>query len=715
MIGALIIVVLIMTLSAVIVSSIIFSQNRQTSYSFLNQSISIIREDVRSKVDAMQTHAHQMATADTLSAQLNLLSMIDRSQELNMVGKEALRNVAISMYTICSVAGVDRSAMFDLEGRLLAFVVKRGNAYEIGYPLKSGFEIAVLEKDVKLDEDSWKQTSQVAGIPRTYAGEIPKDTQSDFAIIRELLSMVTLEPVMISKFNIETAQYEPAQIAFLSVVDGFGKSFVNRLGSLTGTQVNIFTEKGQSVGQLVDYDQLDFSIFPQNQDSWRLTEQEVVLSDIDLQEKSYFQGLLPIYSQSRPIAAIAALYSTDIAMDNTWQIITILSVVSLGCVLIIIPFSYFISGFIAKPMIKLSQTLTTVDETGDFSHRTEVVNWDETGRIAMAFNGLMDSLQSALGATNLVMRSVAGGDLSQSINGEFKGELKELQRNTNESIQLLSQAISQVQSACGQVNIQADDMSGSVKTMADSTMNQAGTIEEISSTLNIIADQIRENSENATQAQSFSKKTIETVKKGNQQMDEMLKSIRQINDTSAEVSKIVKVIDEIAFQTNLLALNAAVEAARAGKYGKGFAVVAEEVRNLANRSASAVKNTTGLIDNSLKQVEAGVAIADRTAELLNEITTEIEKSVALIDRISEASKEQSLSIAETNSALSQLSQGVQTNSGVSEKSSYAVRELSDLAANLRELLQRFTTINAPLSAPQLETRRPLMIDEDQNS
>lgn len=363
----------------------------------------------------------------------------------------------------------------------------------------------------------------------------------------------------------------------------------------------------------------------------------------------------------------------------------------IGIVLILIGIGvlWWISRTIALPLRKMSEVVRKISGNGDFSKRVKVEQTDETGQIAGALNQLMDAVQSAIVDLNRVFGAVADGDMNQRITSEQKGDLDQLKTASNQSIDRLARVLDQVNSTSREVNNGAEELAGSAQSLASGNSEQAASLEEVSSSMAEVGGQAKINNENAMQAQSLSNETMRVVERGNEQMAEMLKSMDKINNTSTDISKIIKAIDEIAFQTNLLALNAAVEAARAGKYGKGFAVVAEEVRSLAARSAEAAKNTTSLIENSVKEVELGVENAQKTDEVLKEINEVVAKINDMVGEISSGSNEQQRGIDEINKGLTQVNTVVQQNSSISEETASASEELSSQAALLQQLISQF--------------------------
>ncbi|MBP2636758.1 MAG: methyl-accepting chemotaxis protein [Firmicutes bacterium] len=337
------------------------------------------------------------------------------------------------------------------------------------------------------------------------------------------------------------------------------------------------------------------------------------------------------------------------ATTNTTIIVMILVVVV--AMLVAISLGLFIARLISKPIGQLVEGANNI-ANGDLNVTIEVTTNDEIGSLAATFRKMADQI-------NDVMVTIAA-------------------------------ASEQVASGSKQV-------SDSSMSLSQGATEQASSIEQLTASIEEIAAQTRQNADSADQANQLAETAQENAAQGNSQMQEMQKAMVEINESSSNISKIIKVIDEIAFQTNILALNAAVEAARAGQHGKGFAVVAEEVRNLAARSANAAKETTAMIESSIKKVEDGTKIANETALALNKIVGGVTEVATLVNNIAVASNEQAAGIAQINQGIAQVSQVVQSNSATSEESAAASEELSSQAEMLKQSVSRFKLKNKSYS------------------
>jgi methyl-accepting chemotaxis protein len=327
---------------------------------------------------------------------------------------------------------------------------------------------------------------------------------------------------------------------------------------------------------------------------------------------------------------------------------------------------------------------------GDFTRRIDKQWGEETLDVfARNVDQLMISVDGGISETRRVVQSLADGDLTDSMTGQFKGTFAELQQNVNGAMQTLRSTMRQVREATGSMNGSTNELSVATNDLSRRTEQQAAALEETSAALDQITAVVRTSTERAQEATIMVSEAKESAVQSGGVVRSAVEAMGRIEQASREIAQITNVIDEIAFQTNLLALNAGVEAARAGEAGKGFAVVAQEVRELAQRSASAAKDIKGLISKSGQEVAGGVNFVQKTGEALAEIETRVLRINDHIHSIAIASREQATGLAEVNTAVNQMDQVTQQNAAMVEETSAATAKLASEANTLFDLISHF--------------------------
>jgi len=379
--------------------------------------------------------------------------------------------------------------------------------------------------------------------------------------------------------------------------------------------------------------------------------------------------------------------------DKTKMVsIIVLIVLLVICVITSILLALYVTRSILKGIKEISAAANAMS-VGDFNYIISYESKDELGVAAKDISNTVSTLKLYIGKIDEVLNIIANGDMTASIDIEYIGGFAPIKKSVEQILTSLNDTLSRINEASEQVASGSEQVSGGAQALSQGTTEQASSIEELSASINEISEQVKINANNSNNVSKNTNELVKEVRSGSEQMELMTKAMSDIKQSSAEIAKIIKDINDIAFQTNILALNAAVEAARAGAAGKGFAVVADEVRNLASKSAEAAKNTTVLIENSIKAVENGTRIADKTANSMMTMVEGINHSVILIDQITEASNEQAVSIMQVTQGIEQISAVVQTNSATAEESAAASEELSGQAYMLKSLVSKFKLLN----------------------
>ena len=476
-----------------------------------------------------------------------------------------------------------------------------------------------------------------------------------------------------------------------SFVDNFASIFSSHVTIFGGSDGNtrvattIRTEDGaRAIGTDADADVTDIV----------MGQGRTYLAAISLFGEPYYAYYMPLLGLAgNPVGMFSVAFSNARTANATNALTLTLIIVGVAALVIAVFAALIVANGISKPLAVFDEWMKAITTEGNLVwtqdemdiYEKQAKRGDEIGTLFESYHHLIEHMTEI------------SDDLQKAADGNFDFETHELSdvdtiaRAVNKMTFSLSHLIGEVHITSEEVTTGSQQITDGAQALAQSSTEQSATVEQLSSTVSEITQKTKANYEKAAEASKLAITIKDNAEKGSRQMDEMVGAVNEISQASQSISKVIKVIDDIAFQTNILALNAAVEAARAGQHGKGFAVVAEEVRTLAAKSAEAAKDTGELISNSMEKAEQGARIAKDTAQSLDGIVSGINESSKIIGEIATASEEQTTGISQIDAGIGQVTTTVHQNSATAQETAAATEQLDAQIRTLREKLAAFKT------------------------
>ncbi len=389
--------------------------------------------------------------------------------------------------------------------------------------------------------------------------------------------------------------------------------------------------------------------------------------------------------------AVAYVSKGEVLQELQQLTASMLLVAVLAVLVLILLVVIQVRRVIGRPVKELSLVATRIAE-GELDQAIQYQSKDELGVLADDFNQVTLRLRdyvTYIDEVSETLREIAKGNLTFTLKNEYTGEFEKIKTALDEISYALNNTMGRLRSASRDVAAGAEQVSNGATTLSQGSTEQAAEVETLAGHITAVSDSVHKIAKGAEEARSISQEVKSGLLKSNDKMQNMTVVIQRISEKSAEIHKIVKTIEDIAFQTNILALNAAVEAARAGAAGKGFAVVADEVRALAAKSSEAAQETTVLLRQTVDSMDEGVQAAQDTANSMLDVVAHADKMSKLIDGIADYTKEQDANATEITRGVEQIAIVVQTNVATAEGSAAASEQLSGQASMLRELVAKF--------------------------
>ena len=517
-----------------------------------------------------------------------------------------------------------------------------------------------------------------------------------FANMLNYINNVTVadQSVKICRINVNAAARNIREMALnddASTYDSYEQT-VKRLLAEVDTSLNALKETGvvpdsnyeEYASALSEWGNVGYSIMEEVQNG----NKEQAVNEI-------FNDCVPALNNLVQIA-IKLDDITDEVKAQAARTTYIFTFAGIVCIIVCLAFAWVLTGKTSKRVLEtILEPLRAVEDVakelteGNLHSTLEYRSEDEIGRLAHSMRKSIRILGSYVDDIGRAMKLFAEGNFDVQPEVEWKGDFVGILNSFMMFEESIADTIKGIQNVSNEVSSAAEQVASSSNDLADGATNQAAVVEELTATVAGVSEQVERNSQSAKEISVRVDELGNAIMESNGKMHEMVDSMNEISDASKEIDKIIATINEIASQTNLLALNASIEAARAGEAGRGFAVVANQVNVLADQSAQAAKESSALIESSVRAVEKGMVIAGQTATQLEAVADSSKMITEEVTNIAETLETQTSEIQQINEGIEQINDVVQTNSATAEECAASSEEMSSEAENLREMIRKF--------------------------